>query len=102
MQYKSIVLSLIQARPHLHDELRQASQLLAAVDHCSTTLKTRHQELTRTMSEKSPGRNPDQLSREAFEIALEEFESRLPTARDQDELSLDAAMAYVLGRSQTV
>jgi hypothetical protein len=101
MQYKSIVLDRIQSHPFLHDQLRQARQLLAAVNHCSMTLKTRHEELTRLLGEKSPGRNSDQLTREAFEIALEEFESRLPTRQDQDTLSLDAAMAFVLGRSQT-
>lgn len=100
MQYKTIVLQLLQDRPHLHLRLRESRQLLDALDHCSTTLRNRHAELTTTLTEKSPGRNPEQLASEAFEIALEEFRAQLPNEPDPEPLSLDAAMAFVLGRSQ--
>ena len=96
MQYKTIVLQLIRNHPQLHYQLRQARQLLDATEACSMSLKQRHEELTTTLGQKSPSRNPQQLSQEALEIALEEFEMHL-----LPELSLDAAMAFVLGHSQT-
>jgi hypothetical protein len=100
MLYKTIVLETLQAHPQLHHQLRESRQLLAAVELCSTTLRTRHLEWIAVLSKKSPGRNPDQTAQEAFEIALEEFESHLPPAAPSNDLTLDAAMAYVLGHMQ--
>jgi hypothetical protein len=103
MQYKTIILQFLQDRPTLHHRLRESRQLLAAVNHCSTSLKKRHEELTETLARKSPGRNSRQLASEALEIALEELEANLPAEPprpDQELLSLDAAMAFVLGHSQ--
>jgi hypothetical protein len=102
MQYKTIILQLLQDRPTLNHRLRESRQLLAAVNHCSTSLKKRHEELMETLARKSPGRDPGQLASEALEIALEELENRLPVEppHPDQELSLDAAMAFVLGHSQ--
>ncbi len=103
MLYKTIVLQRIQHHPHLHDQLRHQRQLLAVVDRCSTNLRTRHLELSQQLIQKSPGRNPDQVTQEAFEIALEEFETHLPpepSDHTRMPLNLDSAIAYLLNPSQ--
>jgi hypothetical protein len=97
MMYKTIVLQLLENRPALHQHLRKNRLLLEALNYLSTTLKAHHQELTAILTQKSPGRNQSQIAREALEIAVAELQARLPPESNQEPLSLDAAMAFVLG-----
>ena len=102
MQYKTIVLQLLEQHPEHYHQLRKARKLLPALDDYSLQLKTIHEVWTQTLSQTRPHSDPIQISSEALEIALKEFEDRLPiaTRRDENEtLSLDQAMAFVRSRS---
>ena len=102
MQYKTIVLQLLEQHPEHYHQLRKGRQLLPTLEIYSLQLKTIHEEWTQTLSQAQPHSDPIQISSEALEIALKEFEDRLPiaTRRDENEtLSLDQAMAFVRTRS---
>jgi hypothetical protein len=98
MQYKTIVLELLQQRPEMHEQLRKDRKLLPALEFYAKELKTCHEAWKETLSQTKPGSNPSQIASEAMEIALKELEDRLPSASHQDNnepLSLDAAMAFI-------
>ena len=102
MQYKTIVLELLQQRPEIHEQLRMSRKLLPAVELYAKELKTSHEAWKETLGKERPGSDQSQISSEAMELALKEMEDRLPAAlpRDADEhLSLDKAMAFVQGHS---
>jgi hypothetical protein len=95
MQYKTIVLSLLEQRPDLYEQLRQNRLLLQVLEACSMTLKSRHETWKETLAQKKPGSDPRQIASEAMELALAELE-HMPSAIPEEEdtpLSLDAAMA---------
>src|SRR5262249_42292586 len=98
MNYKTIVLELLQDRPQLHDQLRQQRRLLATMEALAQGLKNRHEAWTEQLSQASPDSDPHQIASEALEIALKELMDSLPSDSSADEseaLSLDAAMAYL-------
>ena len=101
MQYKTLVLELLQARQQMHDQLRKERKLLTTMEHYARDLKTSHEAWMETLGQERPGCNQDQIKSEALEMALKELEDRLPPASHQSDeaLSLDAAMAYI--RSHT-
>jgi hypothetical protein len=103
MQYKTIILEMLQQRPQMHEQLRQDRKLLITMEMYARELKASHEAITHQLRQASPGRNPAMASSEAFEIALRELEDRLPPASamdDHEELSLDAAMAHVRNPSR--
>jgi len=98
MMYKTICLELIQERPELYEELRSSKRLLPTMDAYAIQLKASHEELLSRLREANPGHDPIQLDIEALEIALEEFQERLPSGSEPSEaepLSLDDAMNYL-------
>jgi hypothetical protein len=98
MLYKTIVQTLLEQRPKMHEQLRQQRKLLTTLETYATELKSSHESWIRILSQENPDRERDQVNREAFEMALTEMEDRLPSespAADQDELSLDQAMASI-------
>jgi hypothetical protein len=97
MQYKTIVLGLLQQRQEMHDRLRKERKLLTTMEQYARELKTSHEAWMETLSQERPGCNQDQIKSEALEMALKELEDRLPPAsQPSDEaLSLDKAMAYI-------
>ena len=102
MQYKTIVLQLLEQHPELYHQLRQQRQLLPALDDYSDQLKALHEQEKEALSQAMPDSDPIQISSEALEIALKAFEDRLPsnTHRDETEaLSLDQAMTFVRSHS---
>ena len=62
MQYKTMVLELIQARPEMHDQLRKERTLLATMERTARDLKTRHEELKELLSQPRPGQRPEARS----------------------------------------
>jgi len=100
MQYKTIILEMFQQRPRLHEELRQQRKLLIALEIYANELKESHEAITGQLRKARPDSDPAQISSEAFEMALKEMEDRLPPASqaDEQELSLDAAMAFIRSR----
>ncbi len=102
MQYKTIVLELLKERTELHEQLRKDRKLLPALEFYSKELKTSHEAWKETLSQTNPGSDPSQIASEAMEIAIKELEDRLPSASHpvgNEPLSLDAAMAFILGHT---
>jgi hypothetical protein len=98
MQYKTIVLQLLQQRPEMYDQLRQHRMLLLTVETFARELKTRHDAWNDLLSQAKPGSDPSQIASEALEMALQGLEAFLPSESLPDEnapLSLEAAMAYL-------
>jgi hypothetical protein len=98
MQYKTIVLELLQQNQELHERLRRERKLLVTVNRLATELRDRHLASKERLSQARPGSDPSQIASEALEIALQELEDRLPpeSPPDEDEaLSLDEAMAFL-------
>jgi superfamily I DNA/RNA helicase len=98
MQYKTIILELLQQRPEIHDQLRKERKLLSTVELYARELKTSHEVWKETLRQESPGSDQSQIASEALEMALKEMEDRLPSAShpgDNEPLSLDAAMAFI-------
>jgi hypothetical protein len=98
MQYKTIVLELLQQRTEMHDQLRRERKLLAAMEQFARELKTSHQAWKEQLSELRPGSDPSQIMSEALEMAIKELEDRLPPVsppESNEELSLDGAMAFI-------
>ena len=98
MQYKTIILELLQQRPEMHDQLRKNRKLLPTLEIYAHELKTSHQTWAEVLSQAKPGSDPSQIASEAQEMALKEMEEHLDPGSPRSEnepLSLDAAMASV-------
>jgi hypothetical protein len=98
MQYKTIILELLQQRPRIHDQLRKERKLLPAVEMFARELKTRHEAWKETLRQEKPDIDQSQIAFEALEMALKDLEDHLPPASqhsDNEALSLDAAMAFI-------
>ena len=102
MQYKTIVLELLEQRTELYAQLRKTRQLLPTMEALATELRDRHMVLTASLTQAHPGSDPSQIPSQALELACKELEDRLPFASHQDEteaLSLDKAMAHILSHT---
>ena len=98
MNYKTIVLGLLQDRPDLHERLRASRTLLATLERHAEELNASHEQWKRRLSQAQPGSDPSQVASEALEIALKELENRLPNESPQAETgptSLDGAIAFI-------
>lgn len=98
MQYKTIVLELLQQRPEMHEQLRKDRKLLTTMESHARDLKSSHEAWKETLSKERPGSDPSQIASEALEMALKELEDRLSAeshSSDSETLSLDAAMASI-------
>ncbi len=102
MQYKTIVLELLQQRPEVHEQLRMSRKLLPTVELYAKELKASHETWKETLGQERPGSDQSQIASEALEMALKELEDRLPSASqpgDIEQLSLEAAMASIRNRT---
>ena len=98
MQYKTIVLELLQQRQEMHDQLRKDRKLLTTMEQYARELKTSHEAWKQTLGQAQPGSDPSQIAFEALAMALKELEDRLPSEShpsNDEALSLDAAMAFI-------
>ena len=98
MQYKTIVLELLQQRPQMHERLRKERKLLTTLEIYAKELKTSHEAWMETLSRANPVSNQNQIASEAMEMALKDLEDRLPSESvpsEDEALSLDQAMAFV-------
>jgi len=98
MQYKTIVLELLQQRTELHEQLRITRRLRPTMEALATELKDTHMAWKETLAKAHPSSDPSQISSEAMELALKGLEDHLPSAshpNDNETLSLDAAMAFI-------
>lgn len=85
MNYKTVTLELLQDQPQLYDRLKRDRLLLAALEACSTDLRTRHLALARQLSQSRPEASLEQTSLEAYEIAVHELHQRIEAAALPDE-----------------
>jgi hypothetical protein len=102
MQYKTIVLELIQQHPEFYGRLVSGRNLLPALERYSAELRDHHQSRKAQLSQARPGGDPGQIASEALELALAELEGCLPDESSTDDtgtLSLDGAMAYLRRRT---
>src|SRR5438045_271001 len=98
MQYKTIVLQLLEQGPQILKQLRKHRMLLPTLELYAGQLKERHEIWKGRLAQARPGSSESQIASEALETALKELEDRLPFASPRDEnepLSLDAAMAFI-------
>ena len=98
MQYKTIVLELIQQRPMLHEQLRSSNTLLSTVNRLATLLRDSHLAAIEQLRQARPDSASLQLASEAMEIALDELQQQLPPDPETGEaeaLSLDEAMQFL-------
>lgn len=98
MLYKTIVLSLLQQRPEIHEKLRKARRLLPTLEYFAQELKRDHEIWMDLLWQAKPGNQPSQIASEAMEIGVKELEDRLPSEfllNEAEPLSLDAAMAFI-------
>lgn len=98
MQYKTIVLQLLEQHPKMYDQLRSQRLLLPVLDLCATDLKARHQTWKDRLLRTKPSSDLNQIASEALEIALKELEDRLLSESppgESEPLSLDEAMAFL-------
>jgi hypothetical protein len=104
MQYKTIVLELIQENSGLYEELRSSKRLLPAIDAYSIELRTSHHIWMEAMALQRPGGDPSQVSSEALELAIHDLTGHLPFASPvagANPVSLDGAMNFLRKHSPT-
>jgi hypothetical protein len=85
MNYKTIVLHLMEDRPRLYDRLRRERALLFTLDLYSAELKTGHEAWKERLLLARPGSATGQVESEALELALQELRDRLPEETQADE-----------------
>jgi hypothetical protein len=101
MQYKTIVLGLLQEQyPALHERLRASRSLLQAMNDYAASLKHHHESWMDRLSVARPERDPIQISSQALELAIEDLRDDLPSNSRPSEseggtLSPDEIMAFV-------
>jgi hypothetical protein len=105
MQYKTMVLELLEQNTEIYNQLRSERMLLPTLDLLANQLKTSHEAWKDRLIQAKPGSDPSQIASEALELALKELEDCLmphfPSGEDEP-LSLEAAMAFVRGRTPRV
>ena len=98
MQYKTIILELLQQRPQIHEQLRKDRKLLPTMERLAKEFKTSHQAWKQLLLPLRPGSDQSQINSEALELALKEMQDRLPSAPSPHESAaqvLDAAMLFL-------
>jgi hypothetical protein len=98
MQYKTIVLQLLEQHPEIVIRLRSQRLLLPTLESLSTALKSRHEAWKDQLSRRRPGSSASQIASEALEIALKEVEDRFSSASPAEEsvaCTLEGAMAFI-------
>lgn len=103
MQYRTIVLGLIQRHPQTYHQLYSNRRLMPTADLYAEQLKATHQSWKSRLAKANPHFNPLQLEGESLELAIRDLENYLVAhfqANENDPISLDAAMAFIRGRTQ--
>lgn len=98
MQYKTIILELIQEHPELYERLRSTKRLLPAVDAYAIELRDLHESWKDTIRQEEPGSDPIQIASEAMELAILGIHDGLLSASPKAEtepMPLDAAMEFL-------
>jgi hypothetical protein len=98
MQYKTMVLELIQQYPQVHDELHRQKKMLATLEQYASWLSARHAAWKSLLWQTRPDSQESQIATEALELALKDLEDTLSSASPPDKdspLSLEDAMEFL-------
>jgi hypothetical protein len=98
MQYKTIVLEMIQDRPQLYDRLLKERALLSTLEAYAGQLRDSHHIWKGRLLQARPQSDESQIAKEALELALKQLEDSLPPDSPPEEdgpLSLEGAMAFL-------
>lgn len=99
MQYKTMVLELLQQRPEMHDQLRKKRKLLRTMNAYAEELKAKHKAWMDVLSPTRPESERSLISSEALELALEDLKDALDSGPQQpdenDPLTLEAGMEFI-------
>lgn len=105
MQYKTIVMELLEQQPPLHESLKQERKLLQTIESLARELKTTHEQIIGDLSEQQPPPPSDRssgISSQAMEMAVAELQDRLATlsgGENDETLTLDQIMEQVIQHS---
>jgi hypothetical protein len=97
MPYKTMILELLRQHPKTQEYLRKERKLLSTMERYAKELRDSHLAWKELLTPLRPGSDPSQISSEALEMALKEFQDRLPSDSPPDGsegLFLDAAMIF--------
>lgn len=97
MQYKTMVLELIENRPSLHQQLASNDSLLSTMNHLAEELRTSHLDHLMLLHQTESNAPSIPLKHEAMEIAIAEIEKALDmmTPTSGELLSIDEAIAFI-------
>ena len=93
MQYKMIVLQLLEQHPELFKQARLQGSILPRVEYYADELKTLHEAWKAAILQSKPDREPSRIASGALEVALDEIQARLPggsTLHHNQAISLDS------------
>jgi 2-oxo-4-hydroxy-4-carboxy--5-ureidoimidazoline (OHCU) decarboxylase len=103
MQYKTIMLELLEQSPETLEQLRTQRQLLPTLERFALALKADHEAWIAQLSRQHPEMGAEQIASEAMELAIEATVNRLSCGLDanDDEASfLDGAISFIRRTSQ--
>lgn len=103
MQYKTIVMEMLEFRTEIKARLSQEGSPLETLDRLAMELKSLHESYKEQIAHSRANSHPVQISSEALEMALQELEDRLLLASPIEEpepFTLDGAMAFIRRHSQ--
>ena len=102
MQYKTIVMELLEQNPELHNHLKQNRKLLETIDTMALELKLRREQTIAELAEQQPDVEYSVICSQATEIAIAELQQRLAPTSDHETdeaMSLEQIMASVMQHS---
>ena len=102
MQYKTIMLELLEQYPKLHSQLKQHRQLLATMETMARELKAHHERIIGELTERQTDGESSGISSQAMELAIAEMQERLAVLSNREEgetLTLDQIMELVIQHS---
>jgi hypothetical protein len=104
MQYRTIVLEIIQQNPTIHDQLRCKRELLATLRLFAIKLRIRHEAWMYMLKKAMPDSEQSQISGEAFEYALldlkDSLRAKFPPEEEEEPFPVEDLMAFVLARTR--
>ena len=102
MQYKTIMMELLEQSPALNSQLKKNHQLLATIEAMARELKRNHERIIGELTDRQLDGGSSGISSQAMEIAVAEMQERLAALsnREEDEtLTLDQIMELVTRHS---
>jgi|SynMetStandDraft_2_1070026.scaffolds.fasta_scaffold22486_1 hypothetical protein len=99
MQYKTIVMEMLEFRTQIKDQLTKDENPLETLDRLAMELKSLHEMYKEQLAQSRADSHPVLISSEALEMALKDLEDRLlpasPPVDEPEVFSLDGAMAFL-------